>query len=85
VILDWNYFILMMISIRLVAKPLRRQTIHSAIRYYDDYEREEGAWRFANRTLKFAYAVPVSELGDSLTDDLPVRWPGADPAPADEN
>ena len=61
------------------------QTIHAAIRYYDDYEREDGAWRFANRALKFAYAVPVSELGESLTGDLPVRWPGAEPAPADEN
>src|SRR5271155_967093 len=36
------------------------QTIHAAIRYYDDYEREKGVWRFANRALKFAYAVPVS-------------------------
>jgi len=61
------------------------QTIHAAIRYYDDYEREEGAWRFANRAVKFAYAVPVSELGESLTSDLPVRWPGTEPAPADEN
>jgi hypothetical protein len=61
------------------------QTIHAAIRYYDDYEREEGAWRFANRALKFAYALPVHELGESLTSDLPVRWPGTEPAPADEN
>jgi len=61
------------------------QTIHAAIRYYDDYEREERAWRFANRAVKFAYAVPVSELGESLTSDLPVRWPGTEPAPADEN
>jgi len=61
------------------------QTIHAAIRYYDEYEREEEAWRFANRTLKFAYVVPVRELGESLTSDLPVRWPGAEPAPADEN
>jgi hypothetical protein len=35
--------------------------------------------------VKFAYAVPVSELGESLTSDLPVRWPGTEPAPADEN
>jgi hypothetical protein len=61
------------------------QTIHTAIRYYDEYEREEGVWRFADRALKFAYAVPVSELGESLTSDLPVRWPGTEPAPADEN
>ena len=61
------------------------QTIHAAIRYYDDYEREEGVWRFTNRTLKFVYAIPVSELSESLSGDLPLRWPGTEPAPADEN
>jgi ketosteroid isomerase-like protein len=59
-------------------------TIHTAIRYRDDYERgEDGAWRFANRALTFAYALPVDELSESMTGELPVRWPGTDPAPAD--
>jgi hypothetical protein len=60
------------------------RTVITAIRYRDDYERgDDGAWRFANRALTFAYALPFAEMGDSLTADLPVRWPGADPAPAD--
>src|SRR5207244_4255681 len=47
---------------------IQHQTVHTFIRYYDDYERgEDGAWRFANRTLKFAYAVPVEQMNESLT------------------
>ena len=42
--------------------------MHTYIRYYDDYERgEDGAWRFANRTLKFAYALPLQQCAESLT------------------
>ncbi|MDT4933894.1 MAG: hypothetical protein QOK11_1786 [Pseudonocardiales bacterium] len=59
-------------------------TVHTFIRYYDEYERgEDGAWRFANRTLKFAYAVPFEQMPESLTGVDTVRWPGTSPAPAD--
>lgn len=64
---------------------IQHTTVHTFIRYYDDYERgEDGAWRFANRTLKFAYAVPVDQLPESLTGVDTVRWPGTAAAPADE-
>jgi hypothetical protein len=63
---------------------IQGQTIHTFIRYYDDYERgTDGAWRFANRTLKVAYALPTAEIGESLSGTHPVRWPGTEPAPAD--
>jgi hypothetical protein len=63
---------------------IQAQTVHCYIRYYDDYERgADSAWRFANRTLKVAYAVPVQQLPDSLAATDPVRWPGTEPAPAD--
>jgi hypothetical protein len=63
---------------------IQHTTVHTFIRYYDDYERgEDGAWRFANRTLKFAYAVPVDQLPESLTGVDTVRWPGTAAAPAD--
>lgn len=59
-------------------------TVHTFIRYYDDYERgDDGAWRFANRTLKFAYALPFEEMSESLTGVDTVRWPGTPAAPAD--
>ncbi len=60
------------------------RTIHTYIRYYDTYVREGGSWRFADRTLKFAYAVPVEELAESLPGPDTVRWPGTPPAPADQ-
>jgi hypothetical protein len=64
---------------------IRQQTFHTALRYLDEYERgEDGVWRFASRTIKVSYAVPVTELAASMTDPLPVRWPGSDDAPADE-
>jgi hypothetical protein len=60
------------------------RTVRCYIRYYDTYERgADGAWRFADRALKVAYAVPMDEIGDSLTGERPVRWPGTEPAPAD--
>ena len=37
-----------------------------AMRYYDDYIREEGAWRFADRLLKFFYYLPVDEYHAAL-------------------
>lgn len=63
---------------------IQHTTVHTYIRYYDDYERGgDGAWRFARRTLKFAYAVPFAQMDESLTGVDPVRWPGTAPAPAD--
>jgi hypothetical protein len=63
---------------------IQQTTVHTFIRYYDDYERgDDGAWRFANRTLKFAYAVPFEQMHESLTGVDTVRWPGTPAAPAD--
>lgn len=63
---------------------IQSTTVRCYIRYYDTYERgSDGAWRFADRALKVAYAVPVQELGDSMTSQRPVRWPGTEPAAAD--
>jgi hypothetical protein len=63
---------------------IQHRTVHTFIRYYDDYERgDDGQWRFANRTLKFAYAVPFEQMHESLTGVDTLRWPGTPPAPAD--
>ena len=63
---------------------IRGRTIQTALRYEDEYERDgDGTWRFAGRDIKVTYALPVTDLAESMTDPLPVRWPGADPAPAD--
>jgi hypothetical protein len=56
----------------------------SAIRYFDEYVKVGGAWKFASRDLRFVYALPWSQAGLALIDELPVRWPGTEPAPADD-
>ena len=38
----------------------------AGMRYYDDYIREDGAWRFADRHLHFFYYIPVSEYAQGL-------------------
>lgn len=37
-----------------------------AMRYYDHYIREDGAWRIADRLLKFFYYLPVDEYAAGL-------------------
>lgn len=37
-----------------------------AMRYYDDYVREDGAWRIADRLLKFFYYLPVEDYAAAL-------------------
>jgi len=38
----------------------------AAMSYRDEYRREEGAWRFARRELRFLYYVPVTEYAGAL-------------------
>ena len=64
-------------------KLSRGETVICAMRYYDDYVREAGRWRFARRRIKFAYALPWPRMDGALTQELPVYWPGTQPAPPD--
>jgi len=58
-------------------------TIFAAVRYLDEYRREDGAWRIASREMRAVHVGPWADVGTSLTDPLNVRWPGAEPAPSD--
>jgi hypothetical protein len=60
------------------------QTVHCAMRYLDSYRREDGAWLFSGRQIRFVYAQPWAGMATSLTADLPVHWPGTGASPADE-
>lgn len=53
-----------------------------ALRYHDDYVREDGRWRFRQRTVKQLYALPLRDLPDLMGDERRIRWPGAEPTAA---
>ena len=61
----------------------------AAMKYDDEYRVEDGAWRFAKRSISFLYYVPVTEYGDALTQHnrvvagdkrLPADYPESLPA-----
>jgi len=63
---------------------IKGETVVCAMRYYDDYVREAGGWRFARRDIAFVYALPWPRLAGALTDELPVHWPGTEAASPDQ-
>jgi hypothetical protein len=59
------------------------QAYTGALRYYDDYVREDGAWRFKRRDMLTVYLATRDEIGTAFPSDTPARWPGQKPAPSD--
>jgi uncharacterized protein (TIGR02246 family) len=55
----------------------------TAYRYHDRYTRIDGRWTFAERALKFMYAVPFDEMATSFRDSLRLRWPDEQPRVAE--
>ncbi len=53
-----------------------------ALRYHDEYVREDGRWRFAVRRVEQLYALPLRELMEDMGSTHLLRWPGTDPAVA---
>ena len=58
------------------------QMVVGGIRYHDDYRREDGAWRFRARGLRFFYLMDAEELPAGIHTRERKRWPG--PAEAAE-
>ena len=56
--------------------------LRAALRYRDDYRRQDGVWRFASRQIRFLYFAPADEIDAGRMGELRVRWPGS-PRPAD--
>jgi ketosteroid isomerase-like protein len=54
-----------------------------ALRYLDDYVRENERWCFQQRRVRQLYAMPLSELPEGLAATLRKRWPGSEPAAGD--
>ena len=58
------------------AETCPSQTVSlAAMRYYDEYRREQGRWLIARRSIHFLYYVPVTEFSTALKarDRLVVR------------
>ena len=49
-----------------------------AIRYIDEYVREDGAWKFASRRLSFLYFTPVAQYPGVLMQKNRMRMPDGD-------
>ncbi len=54
----------------------------AALRYLDTYEKDHGAWRFAERIQTFMYYVPIDRYGKML-GKLERNLSGSQPKPAD--
>lgn len=48
----------------------------AAMRYVDNYRREQGVWRFARRVIHFLYYVPAAEYGAGLNSEKRVVMGG---------
>jgi hypothetical protein len=52
-------------------------TVSTAIRYLDDYRREDGRWRFARRTVLSVYGLTLADrAAGGLQEQERKRWPG---------
>ena len=59
-------------------------TLVTSIRYQDDYQCDDGMWRFAKRKVLSLYSMPLSELAaGGLGDQERKRWPGRSPGIAE--
>ena len=56
------------------------ESVFVALRYLDDYRREDGRWRFHERVVRLLYVLPLSELARGFAERRRVRWPGTEPA-----
>ncbi len=59
------------------------QMIFGAVRYQDEYTRDNGQWQISRRDMRTIHMAPWSKVGEAMASDAPVCWPGADPAPSD--
>jgi hypothetical protein len=54
-----------------------------ALRYHDEYVREDDRWRFRQREVRQQYAMPLQDLVTDYSAKHRKRWPDAEQAAAD--
>jgi len=47
-----------------------------ALRYVDDYVRDDRRWAIARRRIRTLYFSPVADLPEIFADEFRLRWPG---------
>ncbi len=58
-------------------------TVFAAVRYIDEYAREDGAWRIAAREMKAVHVSPWGDVANSLIRENNICWPGTEAGPSD--
>jgi hypothetical protein len=58
-------------------------TLFAGVRYYDSFVRVDGMWQIKNTEMKTIHVGPWDDVATSLTEELSVRWPGADAGPSE--
>ena len=55
----------------------------AAYRYADTYRCTDGRWKFASRSLRFMYAMPIEQMATGFGSSRRIRWPEQPFAEAD--
>lgn len=52
------------------------RTFMVALRYHDEYSKDDERWRFVARRQAVFYVLPFDEMAHALAAEEPIRWPG---------
>jgi hypothetical protein len=58
-------------------------TYYGAVRYLDEYRRENARWCIARREMRVIHIAPWSKVEQSLSSPLNICWPGSKPIASD--
>ncbi|HNW19172.1 MAG TPA: nuclear transport factor 2 family protein, partial [Sphingorhabdus lacus] len=58
-------------------------TYYAAVRYLDEYRRENARWYIVHRQMRVIHVGPWSDVEQSLSRTLNIRWPGSTPTVSD--
>lgn len=59
------------------------RTFMVALRYHDEYRKDDERWRFVARRQAVFYVLPFDEMAHALAAEEPIRWPGVPPSASD--
>ncbi len=57
--------------------------VFGAVRYSDDYIRQNNGWRIKKRVMRTVYIAPWQDVGKAFSSTHPIRWTGMEPQPTE--